>query len=459
MRIRDEFQNEFIIREEIGSGGEGEVWALEGGRGAAKFLLAANATREELQAKLRRIMRTDLRGIPIAAPHGLIDGPLGYIMELLEDMVPLTTLYNQPRGADTATWYRDTGGLRRRLTVLAKLADALHRLHAKALAYCDISPGNVLISRLQERDNVWLIDPDNISAESDHSTVALFTPAFGAPEVVRSEKPNDTLSDVFSLALVVYRVLIGNHPFYGDMVHLNKAHEPAAYSGELPWINHPTDERNRSTKGMPIDWTLTPALFRLASQAFEDGLVKPESRPSAANWRDELLRAADFTYSCPTCMNTVYAFHDKCPWCTTAKPPLLFAELLAHVPVPAYEPDQPSGLTPRNHVIVLTPSNPVRLDARRALAVLEPGPGKPPAEPDAPVAELIWHGGNDLSVRRKGHLPVVLIDKDSTRWFDLHQEQIHPLPSDQTGFWDIRFGAANHLHHVLSISTIPRRAR
>ncbi|GAB2845439.1 protein kinase domain-containing protein [Lentzea nigeriaca] len=458
--MRDELQNEFVLQERIGSGGQGEVWSLEGGRAAAKFLRSADsAARDELRARLRQIARTDLHGIPLATPQALIDGPPGYIMELLEDMVSLGSLFTFPKTGDHRAWYRDTGGLRRRLVVLANMADALHRLHSKAMAYCDLSPANVLVPRSAAYDHIWLIDPDNLSAESDRSAHSLHTRGFGAPEVVRGERANDTLSDLFSLALIVFRVLVNNHPFDGDAVRYDSALADKAYSGGLPWIYHPTDHRNKLSKGMSRDLVLTGALKRLAGQAFEAGLDDPAKRPTAAEWRDQLLRAADFTYLCSGCGNTAYAFDRTCSWCGEGRPPLMFAHMMAHMPRHAAAPDPVAGLVALSHIVVLTRGKAFAVDARRALLVLDRGHAVSPVSPGEPVAELVWHDHDDVEVRRIGHHPVVLVNREHSRSITLKRSERRPLPHGASGAWDVHFGHPDELHTVFRVSRDPREVR
>ncbi|MEU4806315.1 hypothetical protein [Actinosynnema sp. NPDC023587] len=460
--MRDELQNEFVLQEQIGSGGQGEVWSLQGGRAAAKFLTSADPpARDGLRARLRRIARTDLHGIPLATPQALIDGPPGYIMELLEDMVSLGSLFKFPRTGDNLAWYRDTGGLRRRLVVLANVADALHRLHSRAMAYCDLSPANVLVPRSATYDHIWLIDPDNLSAESDRSTHALHTHGFGAPEVVRGEQANDTLSDLFSLAVVVFRVLVNNHPFDGDAVRYDSALANKAYAGGMPWIDHPTDDRNRLSKGMRRGLVLTGALQRLAGRAFEAGLNDPTKRPTAAEWRDQLLRAADFTYTCPGCGTTAYAVHATCSWCPEGRPrpPLMFAHMMAHLPHRAAGPDPVAGLVARSHIVVLTRGKPFAVDARRALPVLDRGSAVSRVSPGEPVAELVWHGDGDIEVRRTGHHPVLLVDQEHSRSITLKRSERRQLPHSPSGTWDLHFGHPDELHTVFRVSRNPREVR
>ncbi|MFE3204740.1 hypothetical protein [Embleya sp. NPDC059237] len=50
----------------------------------------------------------------------------------------------------------------RRLRLLARLADALGRLHARAIVYQDLSPSNVPVSADPRQEEIRLIDVDNL---------------------------------------------------------------------------------------------------------------------------------------------------------------------------------------------------------------------------------------------------------------------------------------------------------
>jgi hypothetical protein len=121
--VRDEQNREYRVEELIGTGGQGDVWRLEGGRGAVKVLRVVDAdTGRKLREQLRWIARTDFSGIPLAPPIALLAERPGYAMDLADGMSGLGSLFRPPRGQDQRLWYRDTGGLRRRLLVLGRLA-------------------------------------------------------------------------------------------------------------------------------------------------------------------------------------------------------------------------------------------------------------------------------------------------------------------------------------------------
>lgn len=108
----------------------------------------------------------------IATPVAFINSELnpGYVMELMDGLEPLGKMLEQSmlalqegRGAEE---YRATGGVSRRVRVLAKLARILADLHGRALVYGDLSPSNIFVSKAIDYHEVWLIDCDNISVLS-----------------------------------------------------------------------------------------------------------------------------------------------------------------------------------------------------------------------------------------------------------------------------------------------------
>ena len=129
-------------------------------------------------------MRQPLDGLPIAHPLALVTQPQpGYVMELMDGLIPMTDLLQVATEALMAdeglSGFIKTGGLLRRLKMLARLARILAELHGRGLAYGDLSPENVFVSRSLEFAEVWLIDADNISSQSYESQNGLYTPDYG----------------------------------------------------------------------------------------------------------------------------------------------------------------------------------------------------------------------------------------------------------------------------------------
>lgn len=307
----------------LGRGGQGDVLEVAGQSLAVKILHDDNpVARAALEDRLRTVRRLPLDDIPIAAPIVLLAKPhLGYVMRLIDGVLPLDDLRPSSRTPDIAQWYLETGGLRRRLRVLARLAETLEQLHSRAIVYGDLSLGNVLISEDAESDIVWLIDPDNLRYTTT-SGRRIWTPGFGAPEVLSQRAPSpDTLTDAHGLAVAVYWILTLAHPLAGGAwADQDPASEERAYEGELPWVAHPDDGRNAQLAGLPWEMVLTKRAFALARRTFEAGLADPKVRASAGEWARELRWAAGMCISCARCKQAYFASLRRCSWCGCERP-------------------------------------------------------------------------------------------------------------------------------------------
>jgi len=312
----------------LGRGGQGAVYAIKGGRLAVKIVVGGNQTsRERLRNQLTHVRQLPLRDLALARPLEMLRPPhTGYVMELLVDMVPIKTLMVPKKGETSSVeWYQRGGGLRKRLLVLARAAHVISQLHGKGLVYSDPSPANIFISKDPDAEEVWLIDTDNLQYDSSPFD-AVFTPGYGAPELLRNTSGVTTLTDAFSFAVIAFQALSLAHPFIGDMVNDGEPDlEEQAFAGKLPWIDDPEDDSNRATFGIPRQWVLSPRLMDAFYLAFGPGRSDPTVRPGASEWADRLYGAADATIECPACSGSFYFTQPQCPWCERARPSIVTA--------------------------------------------------------------------------------------------------------------------------------------
>jgi DNA-binding helix-hairpin-helix protein with protein kinase domain len=259
----------------------------------------------------------------LAEPH------LGYVMELLTGMVPIKTLMEPPKQGSVAEWYIQTGGLRRRLRLLAKAASLLAQIHGKGLAYGDPSPDNIFISEDTDAHEVWLIDADNLRYQSAPSDDPMYTPGYGAPELVQGRSGVNTLTDAHAFAVIAFKTLSLAHPLLGDYVNDGEPElEEQALRGKLPWIDHAQEDLNRASNGIPRKIILSRRLQELAQQTFENGLNDPKQRPGLAEWAEKLAVAADSTLRCPECGGSYYFGETTCPWCEHPRPGFAMLRIL-----------------------------------------------------------------------------------------------------------------------------------
>ncbi len=301
----------FTLKKKLGEGGQGRVFSLkenvQGKVLAAKIFRTHNfQDRDRLCNRFAAVKRMDLSGIPLARPLELLAPPrTGYIMELATGMASIHSLLT-PHKELVAQWFLDTGGLQRRIRILMRLARTLAELHSRGIIYGDLSAQNVFVSESMEHQEVFLIDLDNLRTQtSGHEYI--FTPGYGAPEVVNRQAGISSLSDVYSFAVLAFQVLSLVHPFLGDMVSDGEPElEEEAFEGKLPWIEDESDLRNSCSTGVPRNMVLSPKMKRLFSQTFEGGRMDRKQRPGMNQWVETLEGAYRGLLQCPECRSTFF---------------------------------------------------------------------------------------------------------------------------------------------------------
>jgi serine/threonine-protein kinase len=160
--------------------------------------------------------------------------------------------------------------------VLREVADALAYAHSRGVVHRDIKPDNILIEHDTGRA---LVSDFGIARASEGETrltltgVAVGTPAYMSPEQALGERELDGRSDVYSLGIVGYHMLIGEQPF--------KASSAAAML-----VKHVSEIPARVASKRPdVPGYLAMALDRAMSK-------RPEDRwSSASEFRDALAGA------------------------------------------------------------------------------------------------------------------------------------------------------------------------
>jgi len=329
------------ISEPLKEGGQGVVYRAVLSTGAVfavKWYRAASASRAQREAIEALVMH--------GRPHPAFIWPLdvvtcpnvagfGYLMPLLEprfmSFAEMLESPRQPTFADMAVIGRE-------------LVDAFAALHASGLCYRDISFGNLFVD--PERAQVAVIDNDNVG--TDGGTVqVLGTLRFMAPEIVRREALPATVSDLHSLAVLLFYLYVHGHPLDGQRVestftwegerHRSDSELATIHYGIDPlFVFNPTDTSNRPVPGDPMLrwWPLYPRFFReLFIRAFTVGLVDASlaGRNTESLWRKGLLRLRDSVRQCDTC--TAGRFYDPeepaapCWNCGAVPPPPLVLDL------------------------------------------------------------------------------------------------------------------------------------
>ena len=105
------------------------------------------------------------------------------------------------------------GGVAETLVIALRVSDVLHAAHAKGYIHRDIKPANLLYN---PKDGSMKISDFGVARMTDNNRtktgIVLGTPMYMSPEQLGAEDLTG-LSDLFSLGVTLYELLVGEVPF------------------------------------------------------------------------------------------------------------------------------------------------------------------------------------------------------------------------------------------------------
>ncbi len=228
--------------------------------------------------------------------------PVGYVMPLaIDESLELSYLTNlRWPGAERPPLAlkvdrKSPEGLNKRMVVAVNLSAAVKHIHELGYVFVDLKPQNILISPEGE---VSVVDLDSLQVKAGGR---IFRGPLGSPDYMPSESYQMNYGvgpaiqqswDNFSLAVIIYEVLIGIHPYTGTLKPELTGVEGIADSIKKNLYVHGASRSKFQVIPPPhaaLD-QLPAALAGLFAKAFE--CARPDDRPSASDWGRALFSAA-----------------------------------------------------------------------------------------------------------------------------------------------------------------------
>jgi len=287
----------------LGEGGQGAVYELvpeaAHGRPLALKWYRPESAHPAQRAALEKLTARPAPSRSFLWPLELVDGDrgaFGYVMALRPTQHrPLSDLLNGRVDVGFSTVTRLCMGL----------ADAFLQLHVQGLCYRDISLGNVFFDPVSGQP--LICDNDNVGVDREGTARVLGTARFMAPEVVRGEALPSTDTDLYSLSVLIFYVLMVHHPLLGrrELEHacLDAAAEKDLLGDHPLFVFDPLDDSNapdpQAHPAVLKYWPLYPAYLRQDfTRAFTRGLHEPAARVREGVWRSRLSRLLDGIVVC-----------------------------------------------------------------------------------------------------------------------------------------------------------------
>ncbi|KAB8193887.1 protein kinase [Lysobacter maris] len=199
----------------LGEGGMGQVWLASRADGLYQRRVALKLLRPGLTSHDLRLRFTREREILARLAHpniarlldaGISADGLPYLALEYVDGTPITDYCRDNRMP-----------LDRRLRMFRQVCDAVSHAHANLIVHRDLKPSNILVTpagevRLLDFGIAKLLDSQAQAPEQTGTGMRAFTLHYAAPEQIRGE-PVTTMTDVYSLGVVLYELLTDHKPY------------------------------------------------------------------------------------------------------------------------------------------------------------------------------------------------------------------------------------------------------
>jgi eukaryotic-like serine/threonine-protein kinase len=202
----------FRVGERLGKGGMGEVYRAEDTKLKRTVALKRLAPRLRTDSIYRRRFLEEAE-----RASRFSDSHIAAVYDVLEQGDEMFLVMELVEGETLRQRMREPMSLNQFFDMAIQCAEALVAAHERGIVHCDIKPENIMLS---QSGQVKILDfgvakhlpRSDQSSTVDRAGTMAGTPAYMSPEVLLENVP-DGRADMFSLGVVFYEALTGQHPF------------------------------------------------------------------------------------------------------------------------------------------------------------------------------------------------------------------------------------------------------
>ncbi|MGH2361282.1 MAG: serine/threonine-protein kinase, partial [bacterium] len=208
----------YEIIDELGRGATGVVYKASDptiGRQVAIKVLSLESEKTEEGPSSRDVFMREARAAGrlshpgIVTIHDALEDPESHSCYIVEELIPGRTLERVMLSGPLMSTDKS-------LDIIRQIAEALDYAHRNQIIHRDLKPANIILT---EDGRAKITDfgiAKIVAREAVSKTLAIMgTPAYMSPEQVTGGEI-DSRSDLFSMGILLYLMLVGEKPFPGD---------------------------------------------------------------------------------------------------------------------------------------------------------------------------------------------------------------------------------------------------
>lgn len=296
----------------LGGGGQGIVYLVQmddtGEEKALKWYFAETLRKSaNLYSNLEANIKRGSPAPQFAWPEYLtepIDEVFGYVMQRIPPEYKVYSKYLLARES-----FRSHEAM---VNTTLNLVTAFYALHQMGYNYQDFNDANFAV-RPQDGD-LLIFDNDNVMGYGMNSGV-VGKRRYMAPELVRGEKMPDKYTDRYSLSLMLFLILVGNHPLEGVKTNvpcLTNKYDKRFFGTDPLFIFDADNSANVPVLGLHQNalnlWPCYPDFIRSAFQQdfSRKSLLEGKGRLQELEWMHLLVQLKSSIAKCPHCGETTF---------------------------------------------------------------------------------------------------------------------------------------------------------